>query len=206
MLLAVDGRPWAGATVLVKEALTHALVTTDDQGRFAIDQMASGPTSLMFLGARDEFPFSFDLTLTPGQGLDLGTIRATALGRRHPAPTTTASASADLGLQFFVAAAPPSGPTLAAVVSDPALASRGQAEPNARLWIVAVDPAGPAARAGLRVGDAIRAVGLMTIDDGSDAASAMSSLSEAWRSKGRAVEWVVQRGGRELRIPVVVPR
>ena len=63
----------------------------------------------------------------------------------------------------------------------------------------------PAAKAGLRVGDSVLAVGQMQIGDDLPPSEAMISLSQRWRSKGRAVDWVVERGGRQLTLPVVVP-
>jgi S1-C subfamily serine protease len=108
-------------------------------------------------------------------------------------------------LQFFVAAAPPSAATLAQVARDPLLAYRGRKDPNAALWIVGVTPNGPAARAGLRPGDRVLAVGMRKTGTGEDAAAAGMSLSTRWRSRGRAVRWTVQRAGHELAVDVLVP-
>ena len=63
----------------------------------------------------------------------------------------------------------------------------------------------PAAKSGLRAGDSVLAVGQMQISDDLPPSEAMISLSQRWRSKGRAVDWVVERGGGQLTLPVVVP-
>ena len=89
---------------------------------------------------------------------------------------STATASKDLGIQFSVAAGEL---RIASVVAD-----------------------GPAARAGLRGGDVVRAVGTMPVKD---ATFAMSSLTTKWRSRGRDVVWTITRDGAELKLPVHVP-
>lgn len=76
---------------------------------------------------------------------------------------------------------------------------------GASLWIATVETGSPAAKSGLRAGDSVLEVGQMQIGDDLPPSEAMISLSRRWRSKGRAVNWVVERGGRELTLPVVVP-
>lgn len=115
---------------------------------------------------------SFDLELVPGRSLDLGVITARSAFDHQ----SMATASKDLGLEFSVEAG--------------------------TLRIANVDPSGPAARAGLRRGDIVRAVGTLTVDD---AAAAMSSLTTRWRSRGRDVVWKITRGGVELELAVHVP-
>lgn len=199
-VVGADGKPWADASVILRENIEPALARTDRDGAFALDRVIAGKHALSIVSDRDTADMTeFHFELAPGQQLDAGTIEARAWY------TTTASASADLGLQFFVAVAPPTASQLAAVKKDPREASRSGDDPKAALWIVDVQADSAAARAGLRTGDRIVGVGMAKVSGGKSSVDMMMSLSTPWRSKGRAVPWTVVRDGREMRVAVVVP-
>jgi RNA polymerase sigma factor (sigma-70 family) len=199
-VLGGDGKPWVNARLLVRESVEPTLEQTDRDGNFSIDRVIAGTNELLIIheaGPDQSTEFHFELAV--GEQLDAGTIDASA--RR----ITTASASADLGLSFYVSVKPPTAAQIVAVANDARAASRGGSDPNAVLWIVAVTPNSPAARAGLRAGDRVVGVGLWKINGGKSAVDQMMSLSTPWRSKGRPVRWAIVRDGRELTFEVLVP-
>jgi hypothetical protein len=197
-VVGADGAPWTDASLLVHESVEPTLVRTDSAGNFTLARMVAGKNELSIMHATDRDLTTLDLDLAPGQSLDLGTIEARTMR------LTTASTSADLGLAFYVSTTPPTPAQLAALAHDPMSASRGGSDPAAALWITAVSANSPAARAGLRTGDRVTGVGLSPITGGKSAVDMMMSLATPWRSKGRAVTWTVQRGGRELKLDVLV--
>ena len=193
-----DGKPWANAHVLVRDGIEPTLARTAVDGTFTLDRLPAGANEITVMHATDaRSSTNLHVDLAPGQQLDVGEIDASAR------ITTFASTSADLGLRMFVSASPPTSAQLAD--KDPRAASRGGSDPDAGLWIVGVTPAGPAARAGLRVGDRVVGVGMSTVSGGKSSVAMMMSLATPWRSKGRAVGWTVVRDGRELRVDVLVP-
>lgn len=199
-VVGADGKPWANANVILRESIEPAAGRTDSAGNFALDRLVAGKHALSIVGDGDAVELTeFHFELAPGQRLDAGTIDASTWY------TTTASASADLGLQFFVSATPPAAAQLAAVKKDPREASRAGGDPNAGLWIVDVKPNSPGAGAGFRSGDRIVGVGMAKVSGGKSSVAMMMSLSTPWRSKGRAVPWTIVRDGREMRVDVVVP-
>jgi hypothetical protein len=173
----------------------HRDVTGAD-GSFVIEQLTVGRRELWSLDP----PLRIEVDVKAGQEVDLG-----AVDLRLGAEQTSRSASEELGVQFFLGKAAPSDAELAAIDREPALAYRGRGEPDARLWIARVAAGSPASAAGLRAGDQVVAVGRRRIDPGRSALASMMSLSSRWRSTGRAVDWIVSRGGRELRVAVTVP-
>jgi len=141
--------------------------------------------------------------LKPGADLDIGTIER---GRRATLATAPfLDTSLDLGIRFFVGPRPPSAAQLRAI--DEADDPRGLLQlDDARLWIAEVTADSHAARAGLRPGDAVLGVGRMKVGpDERPPGDAMISLSQDWRSAGRSVSWFVERRGRELELPLLVP-
>jgi RNA polymerase sigma factor (sigma-70 family) len=210
-----DGKPWANASITVQEYVDLSTHTrTDATGSFTIDRMIAGRNTIRISNAGIRQTSMVEIDLTPGQQLDLETIEGRTLDPdskdvgaivRALEPQTTASTSVDLGLQFFVAVDPPSAARIAQVARDPLLAYRDRSDPKAALWIVAVTPDGPGARAGLRRGDRVIAVGTRKTGTGQAAADAGMSLSTRWRSRGRAVPWTVMRDGHELAVDVLVP-
>ncbi|MDQ3338868.1 MAG: sigma-70 family RNA polymerase sigma factor [Myxococcota bacterium] len=199
-VVGADGAPWADATLLVHESVEHMRARTDSAGNFTLDRMIAGKNQLSIMHATDRDDLTMlELDLAPGQRLDLGTIEA------RNQPQTTASTSTDLGLSFYVSTTPPTPSQLAAVANDPMAASRGGSDPDAALWIASVTVNSPAARAGLRTGDRVVGVGMSSVESGKSAVDMMMSLATPWRSKGRAITWTVRRGGRELKLDVLVP-
>jgi hypothetical protein len=195
-----DGKPWANARLLVRESVEPTLEQTDRDGNFSIDRLIAGTNELLIIHeAGPDQSTEFHFALAAGQQLDAGTIDASA--RKN----TAASASADLGLSFFVSVGRPTAAQIAAVAKDPRAASRGGNDSNAVLWIVAVTPNSAAAKAGLRPGDRVVGVGLSKVNGGKSAVDQMMSLSTPWRSKGRPVRWAIMRDGRELTVEVLVP-
>jgi RNA polymerase sigma factor (sigma-70 family) len=195
-----DGQPWANAMVLVRDSIEPTMERTDATGAFTIEHVIAGPNQLSIIDRNDPIQSTtVEIDVKPGESLDLGTLDGGV--REH----TKATASADLGLQFFVSAGPPTAAQVRALATDPAAASKGGSEADAALWIAAVTPSSPAARAGLRPGDRVTAVGLSTVERGSAAVEMMMSLSTRWRSRGRAVPWTIVRSGRELTVDVLVP-
>jgi RNA polymerase sigma factor (sigma-70 family) len=186
-----DGEPWRDVPVMLDETLEPALARTDANGNFAINKVIAGKNEISLLNDGEFIDVDFDLQ--PGQRLDLGTLQPRMMKQ------TTASASPDLGLQFFVSVAPPTDAQLAAVPRDPL--SAYSKDPKAALWIANVEPNSVGARAGFRRGDRITAVGLSKVDNPREM---MMSLSQPWRSRGRSVPWTVLRDGRELRVEVLV--
>ncbi|MBA3396798.1 MAG: sigma-70 family RNA polymerase sigma factor [Deltaproteobacteria bacterium] len=217
-VVGTDGKPWVGAMLVVDEYVDPTPLRTDASGAFKLERVIAGRNELMIVHAteRGQF-FTVDVELERGTQLDLDVIsprRERPLTgdplldlqamRSTMTPQTTASSSADLGMQMFVSVDPPTAAELAAVKTDPLIASRQGKDAKASLWIVAVDPNGPAASAGFRRGDRIVGVGMTKINDGESAVELMMSLTQPWRSKGRSVPWAVVRGGRELKIDVLV--
>jgi RNA polymerase sigma factor (sigma-70 family) len=204
-LVGRDSRPLAGVTVMTAgggSSLLGAMggdlpgsAVTGADGGFAIQRLTAGRREVRIL----EPPLRLEVDLAEGQDLDVGAVNP----ERAPEQTTR-SASEDLGLRFFLGAAPPSRAELTAIDRDPALAYRDRDEPGAQLWIASVGSGSPAEAAGLRAGDRVVAVGQRAIGSGSSASAAMMSLSLRWRSTGRRVDWVVMRGERELRLAVTV--
>jgi RNA polymerase sigma factor (sigma-70 family) len=195
-----DGQPWANAMVLVREEIEPTLERTDATGSFTIEHVVAGHNQLSILQSSDPGQLTtIAVDLKAGEQLDLGVVDGNVRVQ------TTASASADLGLQFFVSATPPTAAQRTAVATDPSVAAQGGNEPSAALWIAAVVPSSPAARAGLRAGDRVTGVGFSKVVPGKAAVEMMRSLSTSWRSRGRAVPWTVVRDGTELTIDVLVP-
>jgi hypothetical protein len=176
-----------------------ARIATDAHGGFELRTLTAGHGSLLIMQKGDQMTaMSLEFDLLEGQTLDLGTI-----ARKTPVyDFTTRSASEDLGLRFFAGTAPPTTAELAAIDADPMRAYRDVPD-DARLWVAEVRD-GPARLAGMRAGDRVVSVGRTKIDDGAGAADAMMSFSTRWRTKNRAIDWVVERAGRELRLPVTV--
>ena len=197
-----DGKPWANAKVIAVESRSPQRVYTDTAGVFLIDQLAPGRNTIIV--SRDDDIESIDIDLAPNEQLDLGEIRVGVIPDGHrPLPKRTAST--ELGVQFFVAAAPPTDAQLNAIARDQVLPFRGRKDPKSVLWIGSVTLDGVAARAGLRFGDRVVSVGMSQIGTGDDAAKAMMDLSGKWRTRGRPVRWLVERGGKQLSFDVVVP-
>jgi hypothetical protein len=207
--LALELEPWSavrgrvatmpGARIWVEGSLAPSIVTADAHGAFTVPELVPGAHTLWI--SSDEDIVRYDFTVERGQTVDLEDIAP------HGWETlTTASTSDDLGLQFYVSPAPPTAAQLAAVARDPLSASRAGADSAAALWIARVEPGGEGARAGLRRGDRITGVGMTKVSSGRDAAALLMSLSQPWRSRGRAVRWTVVRDGRELSIDVLVTR
>jgi protocatechuate 3,4-dioxygenase beta subunit len=210
-LLDADGAPVSGAVVSAI-GLTLALdrggkaaggsrPRTGADGSFAIRGLIAGRGYLTFTRS----PRGFDLIgmaaieLAPGQDLDLGAVRG---GGLMTPSIPSRDHSPDLGLRFWLGSGPPTPAELARADGAP---PRPPAPPGSRLWIAAVKEDSPAHRAGFQAGDRVVAVGQRRIGDGAAALEAMASLTQRWRSRGRSVEWVIQRHGQERRVPVLVP-
>lgn len=210
--LDADGTPLAGGTVMNMNLELSLRIPTErevkiaEDGTFAFENLRPGRGSLMVLGP-GETPDpvgSCVFDLKAGAELDLGTIQR---GQRPTLDTAPfLDASPDLGVRFFVGPRPPSAEQLRAI--DDADDPRELLElEGARLWIADVTADSHAAQAGLEPGDAVLSVGRMQVGDDERApGDAMLSLSQRWRSAGRSVTWVVQRGDRELDVAVLVPR
>ncbi len=203
-VVGADGKPWVNASVLGSDSVEPTFAKTDVQGAFTLDRMIAGKHALsIHLGG--DF-VRYELELAPGQELDLETIDASCddvfacLAKK-----TTASASADLGLVFYVSVDAPTTAKLAAVKRDPLEATREGKDPKSALWIASVDANGHGARAGLRAGDRVTAVGMSPVGGGKSAVAMLMSLSQPWRSRGRTVGWKVVRDGRELSIDILLP-
>ncbi len=206
-----DGTPAAGGKVMnlelefsLRRPMRHEVPIAED-GTFEFAGLRPGRGKLMVLGPGDKPDFigSVVFELKPGADLDLGTLQP---GKRPSMATAPfLDTSLDLGLRFFVGPRPPTAEQLRAIDDADDPRQRVETE-GARLWVAEVTADGPAARAGLRPGDAVLAVGRMRVgDEDRPPADAMISLSQDWRSKGRSVTWVLERDDRRLELPVLVP-
>ncbi len=167
----VGGRPLGGAAVMVMrgslkmdraDAMLGRSGPTDGDGAFQVDKLIAGSGELMVVRSEDSpVPIAHvDFEARAGQTIDLGVI-----DRMSPQEETTSSASDDLGLRFFLGAAPPTAAQLAAIDADPPLAYRDREDARAQVWIADVRAGSPAMAAGLRRGDRVISVGMRTIRD-----------------------------------------
>lgn len=211
-VLDARGAPMRGARIVVfglglrvDGLVDPAGIAVRDDGSFEVGGLAAGRGNVLVRRSADEAdPVAFlEIELKPGQVLDLGTVQR---GQRQSlADAPFADTSEDLGIRFFSGPARPTSAQLQRIDESDDPRSLLQID-GARLWIATVVPGSPAEQAGLRVGDSVLAVGQMQIGDDLPPSEALISLSQSWRSKGRAVDWVIERGGRQLEFSVVVPR
>ena len=153
LVSATDGTPLAGISFAVHaeggekdrernivSMLAGGGTTTDDQGHFSIDGIGGGKVTLRFKqvdGMRSQVSIGkHEFTLEGGEHQDLGTLQML------PTIDREASDRGRLGLS--------------ATVRRPEAVA--ETEPESAVWISWVDPAGPAAKAGLRVNDRVLAV------------------------------------------------
>jgi protocatechuate 3,4-dioxygenase beta subunit len=178
---------------------------TGPDGSFEVKGLIAGSGRIIFMRSEQGVdPVAFaEFELKPGEDLDLGTIQR---GKRQSlADAPFDDTSEDLGIRFYAGPTPPTAEQLRQIAQadDPrSLLDKD----NAKLWIAEIVAGSPAEQAGLRRGDSVLAVGRMQIGDSLAPADAMISLSQRWRSKGRVVEWTVERGGTQVSVPVLVPR
>ncbi|MEX1367381.1 MAG: PDZ domain-containing protein, partial [Nannocystaceae bacterium] len=173
---------------------------TDAQGRFTIDGVGQGQGSVTFsMGSRArgaERLANHAFVLEPGERQDLGTIVAlppAGVGKRE---------RGRLGLRTKVSTRPPTPE--GQDHPEPTAADADSSLPQ--VWITWVEAEGPAAVAGLKVGDRVLAVD--GIEHGAVGAKtlALALLDERWRA-GQSLELKVERAGapRSVTIEAAVP-
>jgi RNA polymerase sigma factor (sigma-70 family) len=208
------GAPIAGAVVAASGGVVldmekadrlagDARPITDADGSFEITGLIAGQGALLVMrSSTDPTPIAWvDVSLSPGETLELGSVTAGAIRRLEDLPYR--DRSSDLGLRFFAGPNPPTPARLAALdaAAEPRELIDGE---GGRLWIAELTPGGVAASAGLRAGDRVLAVGRSIVGEDIRPVDAVVSLSQPWRSRGRAVNWIIERRGRELTIPIHV--
>ncbi len=136
-----DGQPLVGVRVgagvgrpSMSELDAGRQVVTDARGRFELDGVPIGPASISVAGAAAHGAVVFPFEATPG-GLDVGAISVPGAGAGVAAP-------GELGFDLADDVEPPF---------------------TMPLRVGEVDPDGPAARAGLAVGDVIERVGAVDV-------------------------------------------
>lgn len=193
-----------GVGLRIDRVVKPAGTEVQDDGSFEIAGLAAGRGSILVRSDDEDDAITFlEFELKPGEDLDLGTIQR---GKRQSlADAPYMDTSADLGIRFFAGPKRPTAGQLEQI--DQSDNPRSLLETDeAQLWIAIVEEGSAAEQAGLRRGDSVLSVGQMQIGEALPPSEAMISLSQRWRSKGRSVDWVVKRSGRQLNLPVLVPR
>lgn len=212
LVLDENGSPFGGGKIM----MIQSSLTVDrrrgidgnpvaDDGTFKIEGLPPGGGRILVFGPGEKPAYVGAATfkLKPGANLDLGNIQQ---GKRASfASSPFIDTSEDLGVRFFVGPQPPTAAQLRAL--DESDEPRRLVETDgAQLWIAEVSADSHAEHAGLRPNDAVLAVGTMKVGaEDRTPGDAMISLSQAWHSKGRSVTWGIERAGRRLELPVLIP-
>ena len=203
---AVSGKPMANLPVvafaeegdvgsLAMSVLTGDGPRTDAEGRFRVGRLGTGDGSLVVF---DGDKTAFDIVaqkkfeLAPGQDLDLGTVQG------HDSATVPKDQRGDLGMTVSTTtwADRPRAPGVE--VGDPPAGLDGTSE---HLWVATVEEGGPAAAAGVKLGDRIDAIaGVPVSQIGADLAEAM--LGPRQLRVGQPVALVVDHDGKKNAISI----
>jgi hypothetical protein len=198
---AISGKPMADLPLvafadegdvgsLAMSVLTGDGPRTDSQGRFRADRLGTGEGSLVvFDGDKTAFNIVAQkkFTLAPGQDLDLGTLQG------HASATVPKDQRGDLGMTLSTATWADRPRASGAAVGEP---SSGLDNKTEYLWVATVEEGGPAARAGVKLGDRIDSIaGVPVSQVGADLAEGM--LSERQVRVGQPVALVVDRSGKK---------
>ena len=203
---ALTGKPMANLPVLAfaeegdvgslaMSVLTGDGPRTDSEGRFRVGRLGTGDGTLI---AFDGDKTAFDVVaqkkfkLEPGQDLDLGTLQG------HDSATVPKEQRGDLGMTLSTAtwADRPRAPGVE--VGEPPAGLDGSAE---HLWVASVEEGGPAAAAGVKLGDRIDAIaGVPVAQVGADLAEGM--LGPRQVRVGQPVALVVEHGGKKNAVSI----
>ena len=203
---ALTGKPMANLPVLAfaeegdvgslaMSVLTGDGPRTDAEGRFRVDRLGTGDGTLV---AFDGDKTAFDIVaqkkfkLSPGQDLDLGTLQG------HDSATVPKEQRGELGMTVSAAtwADRPRAPGVE--VGDPPAGVEGSSE---HLWVASVEAGGPAAAAGVKLGDRIDAIaGVPVSQVGADLAEGM--LGPRQVRVGQPVAMVVEHDGKKNAVSI----
>ncbi len=203
---ALTGKPMADLPVLAfaeegdvgslaMSVLTGDGPRTDSEGRFRVGRLGTGEgTLVVFDGDKSAFDIvaQTKFELAPGQDLDLGTLQG------HDSATVPKEQRGDLGMTVSTATWADRPRAAGVEAGEPPAGIDGAAE---HLWVATVEEGGPAAAAGIKLGDRIDAIGGVPVSQvGADLAEAM--LGPRQVRVGQAVALVVEHDGKKNAISV----
>ena len=203
---ALTGKPMANLPVLAfaeegdvgslaMSVLTGDGPRTDAEGRFRVGRLGTGDgTLVVFDGDKTAFDIVAQkkFKLAPGQDLDLGTLQG------HDSATVPKDQRGELGMTLDAATWADRPRAAGVEVGEPPAGLDGAAE---HLWVASVEAGGPAAAAGIAVGDRIDAIGGVPVSQvGAELAEAM--LSPRQVRVGQPVSLVVDHEGKKNAISI----
>jgi hypothetical protein len=175
---------------LAMSVLTGDGPRTDSQGRFRVDRLGTGEGQLVvFDGDKTAFDVVAQkkFTLAPGLDLDLGTLQG------HDNATVPKDQRGDLGMTVQTATWADRPRASGVAVGEPGSGLDGKTE---YLWVATVEEGGPAAAAGVKLGDRIDSIaGVPVSQVGADLAEGM--LGPRQVRVGQPVALVVERAGKK---------
>ena len=198
---ALTGKPMANLPVLAfaeegdvgslaMSVLTGDGPRTDSEGRFRVGRLGTGDgTLVVFDGDKTAFDIVAQkkFKLAPGQDLDLGTLQG------HDSATVPKEQRGELGMTLETATWADRPRASGGEVGEPPAGVDGATE---HLWIASVEEGGPAAAAGVKLGDRVDAIGGVPVSQvGAELAEAM--LSPRQVRVGLPVALVLEREGRK---------
>jgi protocatechuate 3,4-dioxygenase beta subunit len=203
---ALTGKPMANLPVvafaeegdvgaLAMSVLTGDGPRTDSEGRFRVGRLGTGDGSLVVF---DGDKTAFDIVaqkkfkLAPGQDLDLGTVQG------HDSATVPKDQRGDLGMTVSSTTWAERPRASGVEVGEPPSGLDGAGE---HLWVASVEEGGPAAAAGVKLGDRIDAIaGVPVSQVGAELAEAM--LGPRQLRVGQPVALVVDHDGKKNAISI----
>ncbi len=203
---ALTGKPMANLPVvafaeegdvgsLAMSVLTGDGPRTDSEGRFRVGRLGTGDgTLVVFDGDKTAFDIVAQkkFKLAPGQDLDLGTVQG------HDSATVPKDQRGDLGMTVQAATWAERPRPSGVEVGEPPSGLDGTGE---HLWVASVEEGGPAAAAGVKLGDRIDAIaGVPVSQVGADLAEAM--LGPRQLRVGQPVALVVDHDGKKNAISI----
>jgi len=180
---------------LAMSVLTGDGPRTDSQGRFRVDRLGTGEGSIIvFDGDKTAFNLVAQkkFTLASGQDLDLGTLQG------HASATVPKDQRGDLGMTLSTTTWADRPRASGVAAGDPPSGLDSKTE---YLWVATVEDGGPAARAGVKLGDRVDSIaGVPVSQVGADLAEGM--LSPRQVRVGQAVALVVEREGKKNAVSI----